>query len=666
MYVNLPASRPDGVVVYQTVSDLRSDWGIFSRSTVYRTLGAVSANDGGEGEFFWDQNSVDADDGVLVLKTANPVGRMRRVRPRDLMFNALSAVPAASDVSRAKSFDPTFSVAMGTEFGRVTGILRNAGWHGIVFGPDPAGNKDYKLVNGEESVGTSTAPSVPFVVRGVGGATFGIDTAVSSETSYPIGVSAAMEPAFLGAYGARQWTQSIVGGETVFPGVADITGLAVGDWVLVRIGADQTDASGLPATFFFGQIKTITPGTGTTGMVETWQCVPEKTPSSIGSNAYRTQNRHDMVKVVGFQDGTTIEGIRFRYVFVAAQLYRNLTVNCEWETTYNFCINGLYGIGMNVPRFHVGRAIGSPSVPGSLITLAKQYDTHIGSLTVSDYNARSGSVVNILSEEAMCVGTRVETADLTVNGSSASGNNCLLVSQTPGQVNSVSFGSVIVRGTGRLSITDAAVIGSLEDRVSTSSGDRFYSLENVGTYFFNGVRYQSKTTDEHGVPLGPSVVNRIVNLPVHGMTSSLRVYASSLTGLTSIHASGDGGATEIDITSTLVPGTAGQWNNLGGVQPGGMGYPSAGGFNALRLRFTTGSSFPSGGYLILRHTVFQSVLHSPSVSHADDGVPHIVISAGTPTMNAAYFGQVCFDSTNKIWYDSVSAGAGASDWKPRS
>lgn len=660
--LNIDISVVGAVQQVNAATNLRNDLFLFGPDPdkIYVTKYYVASSDTGGMAYRWDATDNTTDDGVLHIKNSHhSFGRFRPIKPADGMINCMACGPALADVgSRTISFDPTSAVAIGSELFRVTSLLRNAGWSGISFGANRNGAKSYAF-DGTERMGRSTAPWIPFAMVGVDGAMIVSFTppslsgfAIYGETEVDLTV---------GGYSTRYWTQTLAGGETVFPGVANIVGLSVGDTVMVRLGADNSDESGVCYCYYFGVIKTITPGTGTTGTVETWECVPEP-PSSVTypliNNTLRQYNKHDMVKMVGFQDNTVVRGFTLNRTSFGVSAYRDLTIDCTWlETPY--CINGLYGTGMQIPRIVVAQDHGYPDIPekSCLIILAKQYDTHIGTMIIHDMSPRGGTLASVLTCEALCRGTRIDFADITFNTGGGASEFC---GQTFYQTDLISVGMLVVKGTSAGALVgSAARIECIDYKGALDVGFLEFPW-NTQTIVFAGQLYTQRKTGDYVFPVLPSVT-KIYSLPNHGLTDGFRLWMSSMTGVIGIVISGNGFVRQVDVTSTV---TAGSWIELG--QASGLfGFlPNQAGYNGLQVRIDTNGSFPAGGYMAVKHSAFEIDLSVLATSVPDTSVPSQVVTNGAPTANSSFIGQDCFDSTNSVWYKSVATGTGASDWKP--
>ncbi len=650
------------------VTNLRNDLFLLGPNVdkIYVTKNYYTSTDAGGWSYRWNASDTATDDGVLHIKNSHhATGRFQPIRPSDGYINAQATGPALADIgSITRSFDPTGVRAISTEFERITGILRNNDWAGIEISPDNAGNHSYKI-HGDERIAASSVAFVPFHVKGVGFVDFFLDPA--SGNSYDQGIGCYVAPTsgpegvYNPGYNSRYWTQTIGGGENVFPGVANIVGLAVGDWVLCRIGAEITDASGWWASWFIGQVKAITPGAGTTGTVETWQSVREATPVGVGLNPLRIQTKHDMIKLTGFQDGTKITGLYFDDIFVAPGYFRNMVIDeCWWLTTMNFCINGGCGIGLEVPHMYVSQARGSTIVAGNLITLVSNYDSHFGSIVINDIRPLAGAQVQVLTEESSCRGTRVDYAGITYNAGTAFGGFVIFAGQTPGQTDIISVGHLTISGMYGQFVTNNGVHYGVIDIQSATSFILNGRIDAVDCIIFKGKIYKQVVSSEYTIPLGPSGTFNF-NLPIHGLTRSLKMLASSATGITSVLLSTDNFATSFEVVSEIATGA---WTDIADAASCGISRPNSVGYNALQIRVVTNGSATAGQYIALNHSCFEIDLSTVVTAVPDTSIPHTLVTSGAPSSNSSFLSQEAFDSTNSVWYKSVATGTGASDWKP--
>jgi hypothetical protein len=656
-------------LVFSNIAAMRAYSGPLSSANpekVFVTKCYKDTSDTGAMSYRWQYDDTATDDGVLHIKNANfSVGRFQPIKPPDGMIDGHACGPALADIgSIARSFDPTGAVAIGTEMVRVTRILRNAGWAGVRLNKNKDGVGKYAL-SGVEEIGQSTLPFVPFSLVTTDGAEFCSNSppAPSGMIVRMVGETSILPP----GYGPRSWTQTVVGGETVFAGVSDITGLHEGDWMLCRISKNNTDNDGSCQCYFFGMIKTVTPGAGITGTVETWQCVPEPAPTVFRyPNVTRLVNQHDMIKITGFQDNTTISGFNMNRCQFNLNGYRSLTIDCVWTDAAYSCINGLIGNGLEIPNFIVHQAHGYlPLGQSELIILAQQYGTHISNLQIYDLSPRAGVVVKVLTTEACCRGTRIDYADITYNQSTGGGASDFC-GQTEFATDLISVGMLVIRGSGTgLIIGSQARFDVIDYKGTpglggTSGASLFFDPGVARTVIWDGQLYSRQRDGDYSFAVPPSQTTTI-SLPNHGLTSDFRINIKSLTGVTSMFISGDGFATSSNVLSLV---TAGQWVNIYNANYPLWTCPNNAGFNSLQLQIVTNGTCPADNWAAVRHSVFEINLSAAITSVPDTSVPRALVSVAPPATSSSFIGQECLDSTNLVWYKSVTTGAGASDWKP--
>lgn len=663
--LNVDISIGGSVTTVDGVSNLRNDLFLLGPSVdkIYVTKYYGATPDAGGMPYRWNATDVTTDDGVLHIKNSHySTGRFNPIRPIDGMMPAQACGPALADIgTRTVSFDPNGVIPIREEFYRVTKILRNNGYDGLYFGPKYDGTPASYFVYGDEKIGTSVKPFVGFEIRTAANSEIYCTDARAFQGSAQLTVQIDTEIVNYGAgYGTRFWTYGTGGladtsGRRTANGVADITGLAVGDTVYVRLGANNTDYDGSCMCYAFCTIKTLTPTTGTAGNIEFWQGFPEDCPD-VPPNPLRLYNKHDILKINGFQDNTRFN-CTFRNVYLGVIGYRQLILDCVWTETRLFAINGLTGIGMQ-GRVKVLNCHAPSSLNGTLVTCAFQYATHISDLQVSITNETPGTIMQIWSEEANCRGTRVDKCTVECFDSNTGfGGFTNLFSQTVGQTSPISVGHCIISGGlgtiglgGDIELLDIknGTLGSLNTQVSTIKAivykNKKYVLAEDGFYDF---------------PLIASST-LVYPLPIHGITKSLRAKPDTMTGVTKIEIS-DTGAGWIDITSEFAAGT---WQSLPACEQILSGYPDWYGYNTMSFRFTTDGTVPAGKGVHFQHVCFIIDQANSALTGTDTSFALTQFSSGAPTANAEWFGQTAFDTTNSVWYKSVATGTGASDWKP--
>ena len=651
-------------VIFASVATLRAATGLFSSSFIYTTLGYRTAGDGGSAGYRWNPLSTATDDGVLVIKNAyNFVGRFEYFnRDPQKLFSAACCGPALADNTRTVSFDPTNTVAMGTEFFRVTKILRNAGYSGISF-PDGT----YKC-SGAEQVGVSTLPGVGFDIIRQSGACFAGDPATTTATSQPISCCAYGEGAesptsiIAAGYNSRYWTEVIQGsGSRTCNGVANIVGLAVGDTVVVRYGADNTDGDGSCFCYTMAKIVSITPTTGTAGNVLLDTGAPEPIPVAP-YNSHRQYNKHDLVKITGFQDNTRFIGGRWNDMFIALVGARDTYSDGEWDNCKTFAINTLFCSGLRVPHMRIRNATGSTSVPANIITLAKAYDSHFGRIIVDNLYPVGAVSCNFFDEEAVCRGTRIDSISVNYNANNVGA--IVLIGQTPGQTNLISVGMLhIAGGTAGLTVCRNCKIDTLDIHGDGTSINLFIRGDQAGAIYWRGQVYTS-VRDFVGILPAPASSTKTFTVPWHGLTRYLRLKIASMTGVTSVHVSGDGfSATDYDVTANMI---ANKWVDINQAAIMSVATGNFLGNNACSVRVVTSGASPAGNVIEIAHSCLLVDLMLSDLVGAtygtDTSTPIYVTGDGAPSANAAFIGQEYLDRTGGVWYKAKNTGTGASDW----
>jgi len=659
--IDFPSSGVTPVFTFDRVVDLRNYLGPIGPDFLFFCRGYMARGDGGEGFYRLDFDTSAPDDGVLLFQlNSNPAGpKFRFINlGNDVMFKAQrcgTAVPATPRLS----FDPTGTVIIGSELNRVSALLAGS-FAGINFGP---GRFQF---DGSEHLAPRPR-DVGFEIRGSGNTVF-FQTSQPTHTQ-PINVFAVGDEGSLVAsgYGMRTWTQTdppIAEGDSIFPGVSDITGLSVGDIVLCRFGADPTDGGGIWFTYVFGEIKALTPTEGPSGDVEIYQCCPEGMPSGVGFNPSRIQTKHDMMKVTGFQDNASFRNLIFEDVFVAGQFYRNLTLDdITVASTKGLVSNGLGGEGLRVPNIRINRATGG-DVPASLFTLASQHDNYFGSISV-DINPEDGAVLQILSREAQCRNTRIDSVFMKVKSATAQGTIVGFGGTTAGNMDMLNVGFMGLEGGAYQLICGPNMHVTTLDRKNVTN-DCYVALrgdqvDNIVTSL--GFYKNSKTVPLCPLPLAQTNTTTDYYFPLRGLTKSLRIKPNSMTGVTQVLVSGnDFGGTGADITAYCVPAN---WNDINQASVMSVASPNSIGYNALVLRIVTDGTTPAGACFEVEHTCFEIDLSNPAFTIPDTSLSIITPSNGPPIANAGFFGQVAFDQTNRRFYDAVDVGSGALDWIQR-
>jgi len=546
---------------------------------------------------------------------------------------------------------------------RVTKLLRDAGYAGLSF---PFGAYQF---NGTEQFGDSALPGVGFTIRFENGALMKAEATPALTNSIPFalyargGDTGTAGEIYAVGYGARYWTQVIQGSETSYAGVADIVGLAVGDTIICRFGADNTDGGGVWKTSTMAKILSITPTGGTTGTVVVDTPSPSPLPLAPG-NALRQYDKHDMLKVTGFQDNSQIRGGRVENIFFTPLFSRNCVIDVdEWTECRNFAIITGPGSGMIVPKMIVRRVLGSAVTHANVITLTQHQNAHFGSIIIESIKPIGPAVMNVFSEEASCVGTRIEAISVNFNAIDAFGGNVGIFGQTPGQTDLVSVGRVtLLGGYGTCSFDANYRIDVLEARTGPYI-NLFVRGDQVRSMYWRD-QVWNYARDFNALLPAPASTTQSMTVPWHGITRYLRVRPVSMVGVTAVNISGDGFATtDYNITANM---TLGVWTDIPQAALMSVATGNFLGNNALTIRVTTDGSSPIGNAIAIAASTLLVDLNLNdglgSFYGVDSSVPLSISSNGAPASSAAFVGQLCLDVVDNIWYSAISVGAGASDW----
>jgi hypothetical protein len=622
---------------------------------VYGTRGYFADGDGGGAFYRWVASNTDADDGILTVKiTSVATGRLKLIHSGSV--NALQI-----------GFDATGATAIAHLLFNATSVLRANGVHELFF---PPGNY---TCTGAEQIAPSASPLLGFAVRGLPGArlvgpTPGPTVAPVGIGIYARGVGDVGEAATIisadvtGTVSLASHT--FVGGETVLPAVANITGLSVGNHIMCYIGAETTDAGGWCNSWVIAEIAAITPGSGTTGDVTIKQPLPSPTPATAGINVppRNVQTHHTIRKMIGFQDNVSVVGFKVNNVFFATQACRNLTIDCTWEYC-TFAINAFACTALKIPTFFADIATGYNAGGGGAfahyggaIFLQSCYGTKIGL-----YKCENQDGVACIVQELSSAGTRIETLDVSWNATlSPTGSLGLIQSVTP-----VDVGCIISRGGyGGGTISDNVRVGMFEDRASNTYQTLAMRADCTDRLVWRGQPYTGKRNIELILPLPTGAGTATLLVPFHGLVRRWRLRATTLTGVTHIYVDGTNTGTSYEISTGWVV-AANKWYDIGVGSMLSVGSPNMAGYCQPKLLVTVDGTTPAGNAFFCEIEMFvpDTEIDAQITKDGDTTVPLTVVSNGAPTANASFLGQRCFDTAGKHWYTAKDIGTGATDWQ---
>jgi hypothetical protein len=649
------------------IAALRAFSGTPSINQVYFTSGGLIAGDGGGMQYRWNPIDTAADDGVLHIKVGAIVtGRFNPFTVGRKIFPILAAVPAAADGSRTVSFDPTYTIAIGTEMYRITSILRNTKWQGISIQPGRY------MFSGAEVLAPSPGAFEGFDIIFEPGAVFAGPSHGPTTSSAQWSIYAECYGDAPGASTIIQdnnankphWTQTFKGYELTLTGVSDVVtdGLAAGQTVALYLGGETTDAGGWCGRWAFAEISSVTVTSSPVGNITLTRPIPGsmQTGSTINSAPRNVQTYHTLKRMQGFQDNVRIIGGRLDNVFLAPAGVRNLWIDSEWDYC-TFGLNAFMCQGIVAPRLY-GRVVtgynngggGAGAHYGGFIALQSCYGTKIGSLIVENLDG-----VFLIDDELTCTGTTVESLDVTVNGANAVGHTAITIGAS-----STEIGTAVVRGgSGFIDFSTGTRIGLAHFIIGdTSPGTTdtviVLQADNVDKLIFRDRTYQGKKRRQFSVPVRASL-NTITTFPFYGVCTKMRIFPSTLTGITSWLLTPVGGGTQ-NVLSLGV--SAGVWNDVS-TSAGNLGSLALNSSpNQSVMQVVGNGSVPAGAYMTVDVVYFE--LEPSPAGLADSTVPEKIGGSGHPTASAAFIGQeyTDFSSATPTIYVAVGTGNGSSDW----
>ncbi len=655
------ASLPSGpFFTTATVTALRAITGVPQAQARYHTRGYLASGDGGGWPYEWSTSSTATDDGVLVIKAMGiPVGRFLAVIPGDAIISALACGPAAADVSRTKSFDPTGVVDIGTEMYRITQLLARAGWKGIDFG---ASTNTYSVATNIRIA--PRAKSKGFIIRGgkfVGPVITSAPTAIGYYARGK-GEAEASAPGQLMSVGYRTqtWTQTMTGGELTMTGVAQVAGTATvpvvaGDTCVLRIGAEKRDAGGWSSSSYFAEAVTVTPTSGNSANILFREPLDYVPPVGVGINPTRIQTQHDLVPIdaEGFQDGTVFDNVLLDNVFLTGVYDRDTRwPGLRWTQT-NFGINTtgsqrisgdlMFEWATGYGGGHYGNPIILQACNGTKLDIRGKFN-----------------VDTIVDHELSSKGTEIGLMDVAWDARSTGTGTVNLVSseEFPTTIKNLvlrgGYGSVSMSAT--TSVTLMTAYNSDVTLVSVRAG-------NCDAISYNGVLYKGKRQFSTLGLLVASATTDII-LPIKGLFRSIRVRTTSMTGVTSADWVITGSAS-FARGSAFSQWVANQWNDDGpaAVMYGSYNVSRYTGYQAVSLRVGCDGTLPANTVIYIEGEVFVPEL-AVVTGVVDTSYPQMLGGNGAPATSANFIGQGYTDLTSapRKAYQAISTGAGAADW----
>lgn len=677
--VSLPNPGFPFQVVASVTGTLRSMGNLPTDGTLYQTreYGVYGTGVGGW-SYRWNAASTATDDGVLVIKADFlDTGRFLAVMPPDGIMNALACGPAAADLgTRTKSFDPAGVVEVGAECYRITRILREAGWSGLEV---PNAGPYYLCTGTHIQVAPSSNPGVPFYFGSKSGAKLqgliGDHVAVVGlgAMARGLGDTATVQSLIAPDFNSTcvPFTQTILGTEKTFVGIdTDDLDADVGDTVIVYIGADITDGSGIQYEWLMSEIESISFTAAPIADITLKQGVPyAPLPSTSGSRG--PQTHHTMRKIIGFQDGTEIRGFRLNNVSIGIIYGRNCTIDCHWETAI-FQHNHWGTSGLSIPHWTSDIITGYDIGEGALswyglgLVLQQCYETNIGMIRCENLDG-----VPLITEEIDSRGTHIGLIECNWNAANSWNTNCAIVGATGGSTDIISIDHMVLTGGyGFASVVRSCHVGVYEDRGSPEYEGVSMSPVQCERIFWKGQGYNARHRDQIIIPVVDG--ESFWKLPFSGLIRQLFVRVSTPGAFTTFASVGittlgvddgnnDGHAA--DIVSGVVTAKD-RWFPAETASVLIVGYPNGRGSCNPQIHIV-GSGVPDGTFLHIDVEMFlPDLATSGQVDTAQGVYADMRGSDGAPSFNANRVGQVCIDSSAspRDVYMSINVGTGATDW----
>lgn len=644
----------------------------------YRTLGYSYSGTGvglgaGAATYRWNSTSTVADDGALTIKiTAVATGRFEFVMPDDQLF-PLSCC----------SIDSTGGSHVGAALSTLAASLYAAGYSGMRGAP----SAKYNLTASAYNLPTRTEwyPWKHVGIRFCGdNAAAGLTTVIAADVTVESGITGtgAVPVLAAGSIGPRTCTQTVYAGGRTFNGIADVRNLVVGDPVLVRCGADPTDGSGPWFTHHIARVVSITPTTGNAGNVVVDTHINE-TPidpmPAYNINFIRVPTTQDMMKITGFQDNISFEDCEFNDVLVNCTFGRNFRVEnpTSQSSAASFALFGTVAAKVTNPSYEkvigLNTDAGDPTTDtfanyGWFIIANLTRDTEIRNLRIE----RLSAAIGICNSELQCRHTNFTGVTQVKFDVNQGGPYPLIGSfaETPNGSSIVKVDYFISDGGGgplppSVNTRFGTLVLGKNDAASGSANPAvpqylFIRCNQVADVLvFRGNEYRTrKSCVVVCTGIAPSTT-RTFPIPYNGLIRNIRVYASTLTGLTFWAVRGPGETTGSDQTINLA---AGQWKDL--QDPTLLSYQAQNlAADVQYIKITTNGSWPSTGYFVADIEVLQNNGSRDGLNTITDNsaVPYRV-SSGAPSTSADFIEQENLDVTGSVWYKAVSQGSGAADW----
>lgn len=461
----------------------------------------------------------------------------------------------------------------------------------------------------------------------------------------------------------RSWTQDLSApsavSTTVFGALPSVSGLNVGDWVVMNFGVDRTDGEGPFETLITSIISINTTAKTITVSSPLRELVPNITPTQPKPQN-RLYNVHDLTKLTGVFNGFEMSDLAIDNMFISPNTVRATHLHDLHFPYSQRAFLPVYDENTVVERITADKIDSVTSLGGIFYAGWSHLNTVIRDVEIRNLQA------DFFTSELQSRGMVFD--NLFLNLTNPPKGFVMVSGENP--IAEAHFGYVALSGTG------GPLFGGLEDIdnlwISGSDGayqdlSVFVSASQVNnSIFVRGNRYtEILEAPTMTIPL-PSSGVVVAPYPLHGLPRHVRIRPSAGLTFTATppavpmvvvfqHATTASGTTLLagDASPYLVAGQFNEWNGLTLLD---HRFPSGGISDYQRLVITVNTPPPPGSYLEVSSEFFVS---TDSVSTQP---PAEIVGSGPPTASASFFSQRYYDSTNHKYYLSIGVGSGSADW----
>ena len=441
--------------------------------------------------------------------------------------------------------------------------------------------------------------------------------------------------------------------------LARTTGLSAGSPLYLELGAAASDAS-QPYYRMFATIKAVGDH-----VITLDNAVPEDVNGT----------RHTLWLITAPARNVSVRNLRLtNFPLSVSHVENGVFSDLYWdETNWPFNVGRSYNL--TIERVTVDHCAAIVNGGSGLAPIFGRFLYCVGvyNLAVRDIRIQSLAAEGFITTEAESRDVWIEDVHLGLTDEPANTNQ-VPVFQNTGQA---AVRPIIVRNLylNALTSSRAFLIGS-EDENGTynfifdglfllgngTAGAAYASPPNIvvplncvtGFLYYKNANYFLRQAFRRVLPIAAGSGSQVFDLGVKGLLTHLRVYASSLAGLTAVYANFNDAAAGPDELHNLAAGRFSQ--DLSAATATGVG--SANYYSEVRkLGVRANGSQAADQFLAIEG----EVLVSPT---APEGSPDDLVGAGPPSANAVYFGQHYWDVTNNKHYQAKAVGKGPGDWAP--